>query len=231
MIRHGQASFGKENYDSLSPMGVVQADLIAKHLLKSGRVFDMICTGEMERQRKTADALLRLYNQHKIPVPELIADKSFNEYDSESVMAYHIPRMVAEDPSLQEALNNIYNDKMAFQNLFQQAMNRWTSGEHDTPGAPIWRDFKKRVQKGIGKIMKQYGAKKTLAVFTSGGPISVTIQKALGLSDSNTMEVSWQIMNASITRFKYNQKGIMLAGFNDISHLELEGDARLLTYR
>ena len=45
------------------------------------------------------------------------------------------------------------------------------------------------------------------------------------------MEISWQIMNASITRFKYNDRGIALAGFNDIAHLELEHDKQLLTYR
>jgi hypothetical protein len=38
-------------------------------------------------------------------------------------------------------------------------------------------------------------------------------------------------MNASITRIKYNSQGIMLAGFNEVSHLELEGDQSLLTYR
>jgi hypothetical protein len=51
------------------------------------------------------------------------------------------------------------------------------------------------------------------------------------LSDKMALEISWQLMNASITRIKYNSKGIMLAGFNEVSHLELEGDARLLTYR
>jgi len=68
-------------------------------------------------------------------------------------------------------------------------------------------------------------------VFTSGGPISATVQAALGLTDEKTMEVSWQIMNASVTRFKYSGKKIGLAGFNDISHLELENDSELLTYR
>jgi broad specificity phosphatase PhoE len=70
-----------------------------------------------------------------------------------------------------------------------------------------------------------------LAVFTSGGPISVAVRSALGLSDRMTLEISWQLMNASITRLKYNSKGIMLMGFNEVSHLELEGDERLLTYR
>jgi len=59
----------------------------------------------------------------------------------------------------------------------------------------------------------------------------VVVRLALGLSDAATLALSWQLMNASITRIKYNRHGIMLAGFNEVAHLELEGDERLLTYR
>jgi cellulose synthase/poly-beta-1,6-N-acetylglucosamine synthase-like glycosyltransferase len=52
-----------------------------------------------------------------------------------------------------------------------------------------------------------------------------------GSTDPKTLEVSWQLMNASITRIKYNRRGIMLAVFNDVTHLELAGDPALLTYR
>jgi broad specificity phosphatase PhoE len=110
-------------------------------------------------------------------------------------------------------------------------MYRWVSGRFDTPGVPLWSAFKQSVGRGIRQIMQAHGSKKQVAVFTSGGPISVTIQSALALSDQKAMEISWQIMNASITRFKYNSKGIALAGFNDIAHLELENDNELLTYR
>ena len=33
-IRHGQASFGEENYDRLSDLGVKQAKYLARHLAK-----------------------------------------------------------------------------------------------------------------------------------------------------------------------------------------------------
>jgi hypothetical protein len=59
----------------------------------------------------------------------------------------------------------------------------------------------------------------------------VAVQLALELSDPKTMELSWQIMNGSITRFKYNHQGIALAGFNEITHLEAERRPELLTYR
>ena len=80
-------------------------------------------------------------------------------------------------------------------------------------------------------VVRDQGPQKRIIISTSGGPISTAVQLALGLSDEKTLEIAWQILNASITRFKYNQRRIGLAGFNDISHLEMMKDENLLTYR
>lgn len=231
MIRHGQASFGEKNYDRLSPMGVQQAEIVARHWVGIGRRVDAIYVGSMKRQIDTAGALVSAYKDNHMPVPEIISDESFDEYDSASVFEAQLPGMMEEDPSISKKLANIYTDKRTFQLLFEEAMNRWVSGAWDVPGAVTWRGFNERVLRGVRRIMKNQGAKKELAVFTSGGPISVVVQEALGLADMSAMTLSWQIMNASVTRFKYNAKGFALAGFNDITHLEMENDPRLLTYR
>jgi broad specificity phosphatase PhoE len=110
-------------------------------------------------------------------------------------------------------------------------MKRWVSGNFDPPGFPSWHDFKNRVGKGISGIMQMHGAGQKLIIFTSGGPISAAVQHSLGLSDNKTIEISWQIMNASVTRFKYNQNGMALLVFNDVTHLEIENDRNLVTYR
>ena len=139
--------------------------------------------------------------------------------------------MIEEKPSLTKELDKLPGDQKAFQRVFSQVMVRWTKGEYRASGIPRWDDFVRRVNSGIEKLAIHHGTQKRVAVFTSGGPISVTVKVALGLSDKMALEISWQLMNASITRIKYNSKGIMLAGFNEVSHLELEGDERLLTYR
>lgn len=231
MIRHGQASFGEKNYDRLSPMGVLQAQIVARHWVRIGRKIDAVYVGTMKRQIDTAGALISAYKERQIPVPKIISDESFDEYDSASVFQAQLPGMMDENPSISEKLADIYTDKRTFQLLFEEAMNRWVSGTCDMPGVVTWRNFTERVIKGVRQIMQAQGAKKRLAVFTSGGPISVVVKEALNLTDKSTMVLSWQIMNASITRFKYNTRGLALAGFNDIAHLELEHDASLLTYR
>lgn len=231
MIRHGQASFGEKNYDRLSSMGFVQAETFARHWVRIGRKIDAIYMGTMKRQIDTADALISAYRDEQIPIPEIISDKALDEYDSASVFQAQLPGMMDENPSISKKLADIYTNKRTFQLLFEEAMNRWISGACDMPGVFTWRDFNDRVIKGVRQIMQAQGAKKRLALFTSGGPISVVVQEALNLTDKSAMALSWQIMNASITRFKYNTRGLALAGFNDITHLELENEETLLTYR
>ena len=43
---------------------------------------------------------------------------------------------------------------------------------------------------------------------------------ARGLSYERTMGVFWQIVNASVSRFKYNPRGFALSGFEELSLLE-----------
>lgn len=230
-IRHGQASFGADDYDQLSPTGLRQARIVARYLAQTGKLFDAVYCGEMERQKQTAREYIDHYRESQLAVPRPLTVAAFNEYDSFAVWEALIPEMTAEQPSLAEDLKKIPGDQKAFQKIFSRVMDRWTRNEYKAPEVPRWDDFAKRVVLGIQKIADRGGAKKRVLVFTSGGPISVAVKSALGLSDRMTLEISWQLMNASITRLKYNRRGIMLAGFNEVGHLELEGDDRLLTYR
>jgi broad specificity phosphatase PhoE len=231
LIRHGQASFGEEVYDKLSPTGIRQARVLARHLAHLNPSFDMVYCGTMERQRTTAQEVLGSFaeNGNSLPQPRIL--NAFDEYDSHAVWNIQIPQMLKEDPSLSKDLDRVYTDRKAFQRLFEAVMTRWISGAHDPPEGPRWHEFTRGVRAGLREIMEKHGPKKKLAVFTSGGPISAAVQTALELSDEKTMGVSWQIMNASITRFKYSANGVSLAGFNDVTHLELEKDKDLLTYR
>jgi broad specificity phosphatase PhoE len=231
LFRHGQASFGKDNYDRLSPTGVKQSEILARHLAKTGKLFDAIYFGEMERQQKTAQELVNYYRKNKLLVPEPNVSDKFNEYDSFSVWQALFPEILQAEPALARDVKKLYGEQKAFQRIFARVMKLWISGSYHASGIPRWNDFKKRVNQGLEELIACHGARKQLAVFTSGGPISVTVQSALGLSDPKTLDIAWQLMNASITRVKYSVKGMMLAVFNDVTHLELEGDKRLLTYR
>ena len=231
LFRHGQASFGEDNYDRLSPNGVIQSQILARHLARTDKFFDAIYFGSLDRQQKTARELIDYYTENKLPVPRPVVSKAFNEYDSVAVWQALVPEISREDSSIEKDAAAMTGSKKAFQRIFSQVMNRWIAGRYDATGIPDWKDFKQQVNLGLSDLTALHGARKQIAVFTSGGPISVAVQAALELSDKKTLEVSWQLMNASVTRIKYNARGMMLAVFNDVTHLELEGDDKLLTYR
>lgn len=230
-VRHGQASFGEKDYDCLSPIGIRQAKLLAQHMLQTKESFDAMYCGTMVRQKSTAQELTECFSKSGFPVPDTHVSPDFDEYDSFSVWDSQIPLMVKENPALSVTIEKAYSDRKSFQKIFEEVMLRWVSGNYDQKGVSTWADFKKRVIEGVSKIMETHGSGGKIIVFTSGGPISAVVQYALGLSDEKTIELSWQVLNSSVTRFKYSSNGIMLFGFNDIAHIEKENEGNLITYR
>jgi broad specificity phosphatase PhoE len=230
-IRHGQASFGQKNYDLLSPAGIQQARILGEYLAGIRLVFHEAYCGEMERQQHTAREVMAGYTSAGLAFPAPVTQAAFNEYDAFTVWKNQTDKMIQEQALLPGEIQQTRTDKRKFQQLFERVMMRWISGNHDAPGCIRWIDFAGRVLNGITALTSGHGAGQHIAVFTSGGPISIAMQLALSLSDSKTMEISWQVMNASVSRFYFNSRGIFLAGFNDIAHLAMKQNASLLTYR
>ena len=75
------------------------------------------------------------------------------------------------------------------------------------------------------------GSGRCVAVFTSGGPIAAAVGSVLGLAPEKAVGLSWQLVNASVTRFKFSPIRISLDTFNEYGHLEKSGNDRLVTYR
>ena len=231
MIRHGQASFGKEDYDQLSPLGKRQARILAQHFLDTGFEPDAVYSGTMARQTATAEEVLDRYRAAGRKVPELERLSSFNEYDTAAIIRALFPAMVKDDPSLSEELPKMYASKDSFKRVFEAAMLRWVTGEFDTPEFESWKGLKARVAGSLERMMRSHGRGKTIAVFTSGGAISASIAHVLGISGERAIRLNWQLVNSSVSRFMYNEERITLAGFNTFTHLELAGDPSLITYR
>ena len=231
MIRHGQASFGKEDYDQLSPLGKTQAAILAQHLLNTGFHPDAVYSGTMARQTATAQEVLSAYRVADRKGPDLEVLSGFNEYDTAAIVTALFPGMVNDDPSLNDELPKMYVSKASFKRVFEAAMLRWVTGEFDTPEIESWEEMKTRVAGSLRLITERHGRGRAIAVFTSGGPIAASLAHVLGISGERAMRLNWQLMNSSVSRFMYNEERITLAGFNAITHLELAGDPTLITYR
>lgn len=230
-IRHGQASFGKENYDELSERGYRQSRLLAGHLAERGVSFDVMYTGTLERQIKTADQLILNLTEAGRPLPELHRREGLNEYPTRQIFEALVPLAVRTNPALLNDVKQLMTDRRSFQKVFEAAMTLWGKGTHETPGLLSWSEFSARVDSVVNEIMAAYGTGRNVAVFTSGGPISVVVGRTLNLSSDDIMRVAEQIVNTSVSRFKCTEKRFTLFTFNEFAHLEKEKDNTLITYR
>ena len=144
---------------------------------------------------------------------------------------FEAPTRHIQPPAFETDVCQMMADRRTFQKVYEKIMRLWISTRGPVYGLENWEAYSNRVTDGLSRIMATQGSGKTIAVFTSGGPISVCVQKALDLSDEKTLELTWQIMNASVTRLKYSGERLMLAGFNDVTHLEIHQTSDLITFR
>ena len=231
LIRHGQASFGKGDYDKLSKKGVIQSRIVAGHLLSTGAEFDVIYTGTMLRHRETCKEYVSALKERGIAAPEIISTPDLNEYDSKKILTAIVPELVSEDDSWKEHLDKIFTEKKSFQLLFEKVMERWITGAYADTGIPSWNDYLSGVNRSIDEILLNHGIGKKVGIFTSGGTIGAFVKRALGLSDEGALKVTWQIVNSSVTRFKCTTESLMMATFNEHVHLEQCAEKNMITYR
>ncbi|WP_375739481.1 histidine phosphatase family protein [Pseudomonas boanensis] len=231
LIRHGQASFGADNYDVLSALGIRQAEILGAHLAQLGLRLDRCYSGGLFRQRHTADAALAQFRAAGLNVPSVEIDPAFNEFDADAVIRALLPELLPDEPEALNILHNAAQHRAEFQRLFSKLILRWVSGEHDKPGLQSWQDFVSQVQDGLERILTQAQSKQNIAVFTSGGTITALLRLITGIPPESAFELNWQIVNTSLSRLKFRGKEVSLASFNSHVHLELLKAPELITYR
>jgi broad specificity phosphatase PhoE len=229
LLRHGQASFGTDNYDRLSELGRRQSEVLGRHLETLGLRFDAMYSGTMSRQIDTGR---HARGQMGGGPPEVQVDPAFNEYDADGLFRAYLPRVLREHPELLKHQARLFHDRALFQQSFVAVTRYWLEG-HPPEGIEMeaWPRFQSRVRDGLFGLNERHGKGQRVAIFTSGGAISVGVAAALELSAPQTLQVNFGIYNASITELKFGRGGLYLSGFNNITHLQLAGDPALITHR
>lgn len=228
LIRHGQASFGADDYDVLSPVGVRQAEVLGEHLEQLGIAFDRCVSGSLRRQQHTANAALQRMSQ----APTLDIDDAFNEFDADAVIRTLLPDLLPEEePEALHILRNGAQSRAEFQRLFAKLIQHWISAEHDKPGLQSWQAYVEQVEGGLQRILEQAGSKQNIAVFTSGGTITALLRLITGVPSTKAFELNWQIVNTSLSQLKFRGREVSLASFNSHVHLQLLKAPELITYR
>ncbi|MFO7694266.1 MAG: histidine phosphatase family protein [Vicinamibacterales bacterium] len=234
LIRHGQASFGSDDYDRLSVLGQRQAAILGTYLKRRAAPFDALVSGTLRRQRDTLSGVVEALGAQ---APEPSVAEAFNEYDHVGVIRAYLPLFMARigtARALTEA--DIFRDHRLFELAFRFMVKAWMDHEpHDYEGLEDWRDFCNRVSAGLDGVLTDNGPKARIGVVTSGGAISAALRAVLGLSNKRTLSINWSIYNASLTQLYYGasprHENALLLGFNNVSHLELVGEDNLITFR
>lgn len=224
LVRHGQASFGKENYDQLSPRGWEQGRILGRWLadkVEPGAIFG----GNLQRHRETVEAITTGYGAS---LPDMQVMEGLNEFDHVEVVERLRPEW-ADKQVMARDLASFPKPARAFQQAFEKAVARWVSGEYDHEYAESWQGFRQRVSTSLDQLIELADGADVI-VSTSGGPIAVIAQHLLELSDHKALEMNNVIANTSVSRILYSGPRRSLAVFNNYSHLEAE-DPALVTFR
>ena len=225
LIRHGQAQFGMEEYDALSPTGIEQAKILGKSFSERKIIPTKIISGAMKRHQQTMDFCLE---QMQIEITDKITNDDWNEFDHRDIIAKYEPRY----KDIEELKKDIFLDKSPKEKITEilvGAVTRWTSGQHNDYNES-WTSFCERVKNGLQKIENETQKEDVVFVFSSGGSISVIMQKILDLSVQKTFEMQLNIANCSITKLKTSSRGTQLLSFSDYAHFDGE-HKKLLTYK
>ena len=212
LVRHGQASFGTDDYDVLSGTGWEQGRLLGGWLRDRQVTTDRVVVGGMRRHRETAEAA---------GWSDVAVDVGWDEFDHLSVVASY--------PDVPEG----ELDRREFQRVFELATARWSGGGHDHEYAEPWPAFRARVRASLDAAVARAGPGATVVVVTSGGPIAAVCADLVDPeADDATYARLWSrfntvLVNSSVTRVVVGSTGPRLLTYNE--HPHLEGAA--ITYR
>jgi broad specificity phosphatase PhoE len=224
LIRHGQASFGADDYDRLSPVGEEQSRRLGTWLAACGSRPDLIAIGPRERHRRTAELCLEAAG---IDLPLLTLD-GLDEVDHHELLARHRPDLVGSG-ALRAELKQAPDAHRAFQRLFADAVARWVDGAHDAEYQLTWLRFRSNVMSAL-QTLTEHPAR-TIWAFTSGGPIAVLANALIDTPLAQTFKLSWPLVNTGLTRLRLGQRGATLITYNAWPHLEHAGNSQLVTLR
>ena len=234
LVRHGQASFLEQNYDKLSTLGETQSRLLGEYWGHRRLAFQRAYSGPRSRQMETARIVGEEYKKTGLSWPDVQVLEDFDEYHGEWVMEASLDGLVEKDPhvrDLQQAFlkaSSVQEKHRTFQRLFEVVIGKWVNGEIQVDDVEPWSEFCARVNRGLARVCAGNGAKENVAIFSSGGPIGVALQRALELSPENTLKVAWMARNCSFSEFLFSRDRFTLSSFNELPHLD---DLSLVTYR
>ena len=217
-VRHGQASFGKENYDELSELGVLQSKKLGEYFQKEEIKFDYCITGTMLRHRQTMQNSISNLTGSRTQVLETPLLNEFSE-NLWRKLAQEISSENQEFASLaQKVLQSKTHRNRLFFKLAEWILTEWKRGR--TPvGEESYSEFRKRVLSFPEFLLNINNKGKTGIVFSSGTPISILLSHYTQISPE--IELNWlpYLWNTSLSSLHVRGERTFFSSINNVPHL------------
>ncbi|SMX90066.1 MULTISPECIES: histidine phosphatase family protein [unclassified Brevibacterium] len=203
LVRHGQASFGTDDYDRLSDLGKEQSRITGEHLGAQKVSPVRVIHGEMLRQRQTAEGIQTgLGSQLDAQI-----DPGWNEYQAWELTG----ALTDTDPRAKQ-------DSKIFQAELERGAARWASGEHDGDYSETFKQFSTRVDRALDEVCASMGSGESTIIVSSAGAIAWTAARLLGGGFDQWMAFNRVTVNTGITRIITGRSGTSLISFNEHGH-------------
>jgi broad specificity phosphatase PhoE len=210
-VRHGQASFGAEDYDKLSIIGHKQSELLGLYLKKTRLKFDKVICGKMKRHKETLAGINK-----NLKLNNIIFDGRLNELNYQNLeKAYHTRYNSIPPTSSTE-----------FRDFHQNLITAWASKKLEGL-VESYLDFNKRVNSAVDDHVKNA---QRLLVISSGGPKSMLVTRALNLNYAGTADILNFTLNSSYSVFSKSNNAFTLLQYNCVPHLDIKEKIELKTF-
>ena len=216
LVRHGQASFGADDYDQLSAQGLRQSERLGEYLAGKGHRFEAALVGTLRRHVQTFDGICKGAGA-EIPA---LAWPGLNEYDSAAVIA-----TVHRQPLARPDTPEVYRQHFR---LLRDGLTQWMNGVVSPRGMPSYDDFRRGVVAALDHVRTHFQG--DVLLVSSGGPIATAVGHVLRTSPETTIELNLRIRNSAVTEFAFTPKRHALVTFNTLPHLDHPDHKGWITY-
>lgn len=226
LIRHAQASYLSDDYDRLSDLGHQQANALAQYLVQHIPI-DSIYVGPHQRQQQTALKIQETYAANSKPISAPILIQELKEHSGPATLRHHKPVLIQKDPKCiqwhEEAITNPDKLRANSIKIFEYFIPKWMNDEFLTEGLEDFPTFRNEISKGMKNILRNHLPNENIVLVSSAGSISTKIAHLTGIQDTEKIaQLSFEILNASITSIKLVNQNWVIDNFNQVDHLTSE---------
>lgn len=215
LLRHGQASFGADDYDRLSPLGLRQALSAGASLAARDLYFDQVFIGPRRRHFETAEALLAAMPG----AGETQRVEALDEFAEGGALLRSARLRLGERawPQAPAARTHLYGEEI----------RRWAAGADDIPECTPVEPFHRAVTGWLEQLVAQPAKGRRLLAVTSAGTIAVLVAHVLGLPRSRLAELLLVLDNAALSELVFQPGRVSLRSFNSTHHLPTDLTSRI----